>query len=159
MLELSPEFTILGLETSCDETAAAIVRGGSAIVANIVASQIDIHRRYGGVVPEVASRQHILAIPTVVEEALAQLPGGWERVDAVAATYGPGLAGALLTGLNAAKTIAWARELPFVGVNHIEAHIYANWLLTGDGHEARGDRSPSLESNPIAHRPSPIAPP
>src|SRR6266540_2658771 len=129
MLELSPEFTILGLETSCDETAAAIVRGGSAIVANIVASQIDIHRRYGGVVPEVASRQHILAIPTVVEEALAQLPGGWERVDAVAATYGPGLAGALMTGLNAAKTIAWARELPFVGVNHIEAHIYANWLI------------------------------
>jgi N6-L-threonylcarbamoyladenine synthase len=129
MLELSPEFTILALETSCDETAAAIVRGGSTIVANVVASQIDIHRRYGGVVPEVASRQHILAIPAVVEEALAQLPGGWERVDAVAATYGPGLAGALLTGLNAAKTIAWARELPFVGVNHIEAHIYANWLL------------------------------
>src|SRR6266540_206929 len=129
MLELSPEFTILGLETSCDETAAAIVRGGRAIVAKIVASQIDIHRRYGGVVPEVASRQHIPAIPTVVEEALAQLPGGWERVDAVAATYGPGLAGALMTGLNAAKTIAWARELPFVGVNHIEAHIYANWLI------------------------------
>jgi N6-L-threonylcarbamoyladenine synthase len=128
MLELAPEFTILALETSCDETAAAVVRGGSEIVANVVASQIDIHRRYGGVVPEVASRQHILAIPTVVEEALAQLPGGWERVDAVAATYGPGLAGALLTGLNAAKTIAWARDLPFVGVNHIEAHIYANWL-------------------------------
>jgi N6-L-threonylcarbamoyladenine synthase len=130
MLELSPEFTILALETSCDETAAAIVRGGSTIVANVVASQIDIHRRYGGVVPEIASRQHILAIPTVVEEALAQLPGGWEQVDAVAATYGPGLAGALLTGLNAAKTIAWARELPFVGVNHIEAHIYANWLVS-----------------------------
>jgi N6-L-threonylcarbamoyladenine synthase len=132
MLELSSEFTILALETSCDETAAAIVRGGSTIVANIVASQIDIHRRYGGVVPEVASRQHILAIPTVVEEALAQLPGGWEQVDAVAATYGPGLAGALLTGLNAAKTIAWARDLPFVGVNHIEAHIYANWLIPVD---------------------------
>src|SRR5215212_1252387 len=128
MLELAPEFTILALETSCDETAAAVVRGGSEIVANVVASQIDIHRRYGGVVPEVASRQHILAIPTVVEEALAQLPGGWQRVDAIAATYGPGLAGALMTGLNAAKTIAWARELPYVGVNHIEAHIYANWL-------------------------------
>jgi len=129
MFERSSEFTILAVETSCDETAAAIVRGGSTIVANVVASQIDIHRRYGGVVPEVASRQHILAIPTVVEEALAQLPGGWDQVDAVAATYGPGLAGALLTGLNAAKTIAWARDLPFVGVNHIEAHIYANWLV------------------------------
>jgi N6-L-threonylcarbamoyladenine synthase len=132
MHELSPEFTILAIETSCDETAAAIVRGGREIVANVVASQIDEHRRYGGIVPEVASRQHILAITPVVEEALAQLPGGWAQVDAVAATYGPGLAGALLTGLNAAKTIAWARDLPFVGVNHIEAHIYANWLATGD---------------------------
>src|SRR5215210_7130213 len=128
-LLLRSDFTILAIETSCDETAAAVVRGGREIIANVVASQIDIHRRYGGVVPEVASRQHILAIPTVVEEALALLPGGWERVDAVAATYGPGLAGALLTGLNAAKTIAWARELPLVGVNHLEAHIYANWLF------------------------------
>src|SRR6266508_5395880 len=129
MHELSPDYTILALETSCDETAAAVVRGGRAIVANVVASQIDEHRRYGGIVPEVASRQHVLAIPAVVAEALAQLPGGWESVDAVAATYGPGLAGALLTGLNAAKAMAWARELPFVGVNHIEAHIYANWLI------------------------------
>jgi N6-L-threonylcarbamoyladenine synthase len=132
MHELSPEFTILAIETSCDETAAAIVRGGREIVANVVASQIDEHRRYGGIVPEVASRQHILAITPVVEEALARLPGGWEQIHAVAATYGPGLAGALLTGLNTAKTIAWARDLPFVGVNHIEAHIYANWLATGD---------------------------
>lgn len=128
--ELPPDFTILALETSCDETAAAIVRGGREIVANVVASQIDIHRRYGGVVPEVASRQHILALPSVVAAALAQLPGGLAHIDAVAATYGPGLAGALLTGLNAAKSIAWARDLPFVGVNHIEAHIYANWLAT-----------------------------
>ena len=132
MTDLSSDFTILALETSCDETAAAIVRGGREIVANVVASQIDIHRRYGGVVPEVASRQHILALPAVVEEALAQLPGGWDKIDAVAATYGPGLAGALLTGLNAAKSIAWARDLPFVGVNHVEAHIYANWLATDD---------------------------
>lgn len=132
MHELSPEFTILAIETSCDETAAAIVRGGQTIVANVIASQIDEHRRYGGIVPEVASRQHILAITPVVEEALAQLPGGWEQIHAVAATYGPGLAGALLTGLNTAKTIAWSRDLPFVGVNHIEAHIYANWLGTDD---------------------------
>jgi N6-L-threonylcarbamoyladenine synthase len=132
MHELPPDFTILAIETSCDETAAAIVRGGREIVANVVASQIDEHRRYGGIVPEVASRQHILAITPVVEEALARLPGGWQQIHAVAATYGPGLAGALLTGLNTAKAIAWSRDLPFVGVNHIEAHIYANWLGVGD---------------------------
>src|SRR5262245_61337693 len=162
MYELAPDFTILAIETSCDETAAAIVRGGREIVENVVASQIDEHRRYGGVVPEVASRQHILAITPVVEEALAQLPGGWERVDAVAATYGPGLAGALLTGLNAAKTIAWARDLPFVGVNHIEAHIYANWLIpesvgtgrlsvAGDGaNQATEQGQPTTDDRPPA---------
>ena len=128
-MELPPsDYTIFALETSCDETAAAIVRGGTEIIANVVASQMDEHRRYGGIVPEVASRQHILALPAVIEEALAQLPSGWDGVHAVAATYGPGLSGALLTGLNAAKGIAWGRGLPFIGVNHIEAHIYANWL-------------------------------
>jgi N6-L-threonylcarbamoyladenine synthase len=125
---LPADFTILAIETSCDETAAAVVRGGREIIANVVASQIDEHRRYGGIVPEVASRQHILALPAVIREAMAQLPGGWQSVHAVAATYGPGLSGALLTGLNAAKAIAWSRDLPFVGVNHLEAHIYANWL-------------------------------
>jgi N6-L-threonylcarbamoyladenine synthase len=157
MHELSPDFTILALETSCDETAAAIVRGGQEIVANVVASQIDEHRRYGGIVPEVASRQHILAIPAVVEEALAALPGGWDAVDAVAATYGPGLAGALLTGLNAGKTIAWARDLPFVGVNHIEAHIYANWLdvrlEAGDWRLARSDEVQASRLQPLASPP------
>jgi N6-L-threonylcarbamoyladenine synthase len=124
------QFTILAIETSCDETAAAVIRGGRAIISNVVASQIDEHRRYGGVVPEVASRQHILTINAVLHEALRPLPGGWNDIHAVAATYGPGLAGALMTGLNVAKAIAWIRDLPFVGVNHIEAHIYANWLLT-----------------------------
>jgi N6-L-threonylcarbamoyladenine synthase len=128
MQQIDTDFTILAVETSCDETAAAIVRGGREIVANVVASQIDEHRRYGGIVPEVASRQHILALTPVIGEALAALPGGLDAVHAVAATHGPGLSGALMTGLNAAKAIAWARELPFVGVNHIEAHIYANWL-------------------------------
>src|SRR5215467_4205713 len=103
MNQLSSDFTILALETSCDETAAAVVRGGRAIISNVVASQIDEHRRYGGIVPEVASRQHILAIPVVVREALAALPGGWNDLHAIAATYGPGLSGALLTGLNTAK--------------------------------------------------------
>jgi N6-L-threonylcarbamoyladenine synthase len=152
---LSSDFTILALETSCDETAAAVVRGGREIIANVVASQIDEHRRYGGIVPEVASRQHILALPTVVEEALAQLPGGLDSVHAVAATYGPGLSGALLTGLNAAKAIAWARDLPFVGVNHLEAHIYANWLSLGDqGSGVRGQESHD-DRSPIPHPPSP----
>lgn len=120
--------TILAIETSCDETAAAVVHAGRTIVANVVASQIDIHRRYGGVVPEVASRQHILSIDQVIRDAVAQTPNGWRDIDAIAATYGPGLSGALLTGLNTAKTLAWARGLPFLAVNHVEAHIYAAWL-------------------------------
>src|SRR5688500_13593031 len=110
MLDLPSAFTIFAIETLFDETAATTVRAGQEIVANVVASQIDEHRRYGGIVPEVASRQHILAITPVVEEALAQLPGGWDHIHAVAATYGPGLAGALLTGLNTAKAIAWSRN-------------------------------------------------
>ncbi|MCS6840620.1 MAG: tRNA (adenosine(37)-N6)-threonylcarbamoyltransferase complex transferase subunit TsaD [Roseiflexus sp.] len=130
------DFTILAIETSCDETAAAIIRGGRTIISNVVASQIDEHRRYGGIVPEVASRQHILTINAVLHDALRPLPGGWNDIHAVAATYGPGLAGALMTGLNVAKAIAWIRELPFIGVNHIEAHIYANWLVTEDQPDA-----------------------
>jgi N6-L-threonylcarbamoyladenine synthase len=146
-MTLPENFTILAVETSCDETAAAVVRGGRTIRSNIVASQIDEHRRYGGVVPEVASRQHILALDAVVRQALAALPGGWDDIHAVAATYGPGLSGALLTGLNAAKGMAWMRELPFVGVNHIEAHIYANWLLPeGRGQRAEGSMSSDVPS-------------
>lgn len=130
MANLPDDYTILALETSCDETAAALVRGGRTVLANVVASQMDMHQRYGGVVPEVASRQHILSLAPVLREALAALPDGWAGVHAVAATHGPGLSGALLTGLNAAKAIAWQRGLPFVGVNHLDAHIYANWLDT-----------------------------
>lgn len=117
---------ILGIESSCDETAAAIVEDGSRIISNVVASQIDIHARYGGVVPEVASRQHILTIIPVIKEAM----GGadWQDIDGIAVTYGPGLAGSLLVGVNAAKAIALATGLPIVGVNHLEAHVYANWL-------------------------------
>lgn len=129
MTERQPEAcTILALETSCDETAVALVRNGTTIISNVVASQMDMHQRYGGIVPEVASRQHILSIMPVLQQALAMLPDGWDAIDAVAATYGPGLSGALLVGLNAAKAIAWQRNLPFIGVNHLEAHIYANWL-------------------------------
>jgi N6-L-threonylcarbamoyladenine synthase len=121
---------ILGIETSCDETAAAVVEDGRRILSNVVASQIDIHRRYGGVFPEVASRQHILSITPVIKEAMEEAGVSWDDLEAVAVTYGPGLAGSLLVGVNAAKGIALGCGRPLLGINHIEAHIYANWLLS-----------------------------
>lgn len=120
---------ILGIETSCDETAAAVVADGQIVHSNVVASQVDIHRRYGGVFPEVASRQHVLSILPVIEEALSEADVEWDNLAAVAVTYGPGLAGSLLVGVNVAKGLAWGRGLPLVNVNHIEAHIYGNWLV------------------------------
>ncbi len=119
---------ILGIETSCDETAAAVVRDGSEIMSSIVASQAKIHEQYGGVFPEVASRQHILHIVPVLNDALAQAGVELEQADAVAVTHGPGLAGSLLVGVNVAKALALAKHLPLIGINHLEAHIYANWL-------------------------------
>src|SRR5579884_1775416 len=119
---------VLGIETSCDETAAAVIRDGRQILSNVVASQVDIHQAFGGVVPEVASRQHVLAIIPTIERALSQAGVTWDDLACVAPTRGPGLVGALLVGLNAGKGIAFARDLPLVGVNHLEGHIYANWL-------------------------------
>jgi N6-L-threonylcarbamoyladenine synthase len=119
---------ILGIETSCDETAASIVEDGRQILSNKIASQIEIHARYGGVVPEVASRQHMLAIIPVIEQAMTEAKTTWDDIDAIAVTKGPGLAGALLVGVNTAKGIALARKKPLIGVNHLEGHIYANWL-------------------------------
>ncbi|MDD5604949.1 MAG: tRNA (adenosine(37)-N6)-threonylcarbamoyltransferase complex transferase subunit TsaD [Dehalococcoidales bacterium] len=119
---------LLGIETSCDETAAAVVENGRHILSSVVSSQIDIHSRFGGVVPEIASRQHISAIIPVIDEALSQAHTDWNELDAIATTHGPGLAGSLLVGANTAKAISFARKLPLVGVNHLEAHIYANWL-------------------------------
>jgi N6-L-threonylcarbamoyladenine synthase len=123
---------VLGIESSCDETGAAIVRDGRYLLSNVVASQAEIHDRYGGVVPEVASRQQLSSIIPVVETALEKAGCQWEDIDAIAATYGPGLAGSLLVGLTVGKTLALARNLPFLGVNHLEAHIYANWLRKGE---------------------------
>lgn len=123
---------VLGIESSCDETGAAVVSNGRYILSNVVASQIEIHNRYGGVVPEVASRHQLSSIIPVVETALEQASCGWDDLDAIAATYGPGLAGSLLVGLTAGKAFALARDLPFLGVNHLEAHIYANWLRRGE---------------------------
>ena len=122
-------FLVLGIETSCDETSAAVIRDGREVLSNVVASQVDIHQAFGGVVPEVASRQHVLAIVPTIERALTVAKVSWDDIGCVAPTCGPGLIGALLVGLNAGKGIAFARHLPLVGVNHIEGHIYANWLI------------------------------
>lgn len=119
---------ILGIETSCDETAAAVVKNGKEIISNVVASQIESHKRFGGVVPEVASRHHVENITIVVEEAMQQADMTWTDIDAIAVTEGPGLVGALLVGVNAAKSIAFAHQKPLIGVHHIAGHIYANRL-------------------------------
>ena len=119
---------ILGIETSCDETAAAVVEDGVKILSNEIASQVELHARYGGIVPEVASRQHILAIIPIIEKAMDVAKTGWHDLYGIAVTKGPGLAGSLLVGVSVAKAIAAVKELPITGVNHLEAHIYANWL-------------------------------
>jgi N6-L-threonylcarbamoyladenine synthase len=130
---------ILGIETSCDETAAAIVERGTSVLSSVVSSQVDLHARYGGVVPEIASRAHVdLIVPVVaqafVEAGLSDRPAGLEpcEIDAVAATYGPGLVGALLVGVSAAKALALAWDVPFLAVNHLEAHLYATLLEEPD---------------------------
>lgn len=120
---------ILALETSCDETAAAVIRNGHEIVANVVASQIESHKRFGGVVPEIASRHHVEQITVVVEETLNQANLTFADIDAIAVTEGPGLVGALLIGVNAAKALAFAHQKPLIGVHHIAGHIYANQLI------------------------------
>jgi len=119
---------ILGIETSCDETAAAVVEDGVRILSNQIASQVELHARYGGIVPEVASRQHILAIIPILKQAMTEAGATWDDLDGIAVTIGPGLAGSLLVGVNVAKAIALAHNLPITGVNHLEGHIYANWL-------------------------------
>lgn len=120
---------ILGIESSCDETAAAIVKDGNTILSSVVASQIDVHHKYGGVVPELASRMHVEAIRPVVEEAVLAAGIRLSDIDAVAATRGPGLIGALLVGFSFAKAFAWSRNIPLAGVNHLEAHIYSLFLM------------------------------
>ncbi|HHW41847.1 MAG TPA: tRNA (adenosine(37)-N6)-threonylcarbamoyltransferase complex transferase subunit TsaD [Syntrophomonadaceae bacterium] len=127
-MENLPPVYILGIETSCDETSAAVIRDGHFISSNIIASQIDIHRRYGGVVPEVASRQHLEKITFVVERSLKDAGIEFSDLNAVAVTVGPGLIGALLVGVAAAKAYAFALRLPLVPVHHLEAHLYANFL-------------------------------
>ena len=123
---------ILGIESSCDETAAAVIESGRALVSSIVATQIDLHAKYGGVFPEVASRQHIRTIYAVVDQALQQAHMSLSDLDAIAVTRGPGLAGSLVVGMNTAKGLAMAADLPLVGVNHLEGHIYSAWVYPSD---------------------------
>lgn len=119
---------ILAIETSCDETAASVVMGGTDVLSSVVSSQIDLHARFGGVVPEIASRAHVEILPRVVAEAIAQADIDPTRIDVIAATHGPGLIGALLVGVSAAKALAYAWGVPYIGVNHLEAHLYAGLL-------------------------------
>ena len=123
---------VLGIETSCDETAAAVVDDGHDIRSSVVSSQVDLHARFGGVVPEIASRAHAELVSGVVAEALVEAGAGFDDVDAVAACHGPGLAGALLVGVSAAKALALTLDVPYIGVNHLEAHLHAAWLEDPD---------------------------
>ena len=126
---MEKDIYILGIETSCDETAASVVKNGTEIISNVVASQIVSQKRFGGVVPEIASRHHVEQITLVIEEALLVAGLKPAQLDAVAVTEGPGLVGALLIGINAAKAFAFANGLPIIGVHHIAGHIYANELM------------------------------
>ncbi|UNB49336.1 tRNA (adenosine(37)-N6)-threonylcarbamoyltransferase complex transferase subunit TsaD [Staphylococcus coagulans] len=123
--------TILALETSCDETSVSVIENGTKILSNSVLSQIDSHKRFGGVVPEVASRHHVENITLIIEDALQQADKSMDQIDAVAVTQGPGLIGALLVGVNAAKSLAFANDKPLIPVHHIAGHVYANQLGTG----------------------------
>jgi N6-L-threonylcarbamoyladenine synthase len=142
--EKLPPARILGIETSCDETAAAVVENGRIIHASVIASQVDLHARYGGVFPEVASRQHVLSIHPVVEQTLLSAHMDLNELDAIAVTRGPGLAGSLIVGLNMAKGLALGSGLPLIGVNHLEAHLYSAWL-----HKPEADPLPTEPEFPL----------
>ncbi len=139
MTELKPA-RILAIETSCDETACAVIENGRALLSSVVASQMEIHARYGGVFPEVASRQHVLSIIPVVQQALTQAHLTLNDIDAITVTQGPGLAGSLIVGMNMAKGIALALDKPIIGVNHLEGHIYSAWV-----YEAGENVPPALQ--------------
>ena len=129
---MDKDILILGLESSCDETAAAVIKNGRTVLSNVISSQIDIHKEYGGVVPEIASRKHIERINTVIEEALKEADIALKDLDAIGVTYGPGLVGALLVGVAEAKAICFAADIPLVGVHHIEGHVSANYIENPD---------------------------
>ena len=126
--ENKKELLTLAIESSCDETSAAVLRGGRTILSNVIATQIPVHQKFGGVVPEIASRRHIVNIMPVIDECLKEAEVKLSDIDQVAVTYGPGLAGALLVGVSAAKSLAFSLGVPLIGVNHLEGHIFANFL-------------------------------
>ncbi|OGC32777.1 tRNA (adenosine(37)-N6)-threonylcarbamoyltransferase complex transferase subunit TsaD [candidate division WOR-1 bacterium RIFOXYB2_FULL_48_7] len=134
---------ILSIETSCDETSVAIIGDNCAILANLVSSQIDLHRKYGGIVPEIASRKHIEVINPLIKEALEKAKISFKDLTAVAVTYGPGLIGSLLVGLSAAKAIAYGLNIPLLGVNHLAGHIYANFITSNIKHQTSKSTSKS----------------
>lgn len=129
---MEKDIYILAIESSCDETAAAVVKNGREVLSNVISSQIELHKLYGGVVPEIASRKHIEKINPVIREALAEADMKLEDMDAIGVTYGPGLVGALLVGVAAAKAISYAKHIPLIGVHHIEGHISANYIENKD---------------------------
>lgn len=145
MTQSLPPARILAVETSCDETAAAVIENGRLLLANVVASQMDVHARYGGVFPEVASRQHVLSIVPVVEQTLVQAHLALTDIDAVAVTRGPGLAGSLVVGMNAAKGLAFGAGLPLVAVNHLEGHLYSAWVYESFPQEGNVEDIPPPE--------------
>ena len=145
---------ILGIETSCDETAAAVVADGREVISNTIYTQIPTHTLYGGVVPELASREHVLKINQVIRRALEDAGKDWEDIDAIAVTCGPGLVGPLLIGVSTAKAIAYAKKLPLVAVNHIEGHICANYLV-----DAAAAEDPGTFSEPDPEAKKPLEPP
>jgi N6-L-threonylcarbamoyladenine synthase len=139
-----PPARLLAIESSCDETAAAVIENGRALLSSVVASQMEIHARYGGVFPEVASRQHVLSITPVITQALTEAGLTLADLDAIAVTRGPGLAGSLVVGLNAAKGLALGAGKPLVGVNHLEGHIYSSWV-----YDAKNDQPASAPEFPL----------
>ena len=124
----SAETIILGIESSCDETSVAIVKNGREVLSNVISSQIEIHRRFGGVVPEIASRNHVMAINSVIDEALKKANLTLGDISAIAVTYAPGLLGALIVGVSTAKALSYALNIPLIKVNHIHAHVFANFI-------------------------------
>ena len=128
ILSVAKDILTLGIESSCDETAAAVLRGGRELLSNVISTQLPLHRKYGGVVPEIASRRHIVNVMPVIDEALRNAEVALPDIDQIAVTCGPGLVGALLVGVSAAKALAFARNVPLIGVNHLEGHIFANFF-------------------------------
>ena len=132
MIKDKDDVLILAIESSCDETSSAVVKNGRYVLSNVISSQIDLHKLYGGVVPEIASRKHVENIDAVIKESLKEANVTFDDIDAIAVTYGPGLVGALLVGLSEAKALAYALNKPLIGVHHIEGHISANYIENKD---------------------------